>query len=102
MPCESSISVRFANPYPLPRSDSSYCTSGGGDDLTVGDPKYQGTCGEFKPTNVISTSYAYNEADLPLAYEVRQCNEYAKLGLQGVSFLFSSAYQVPHAGAREC
>ena len=39
---------------------------------------------------MISTSYAYNEADLTPFYENRQCNEYMKLGLQGVTFLYSS------------
>ncbi len=79
--------------------DASYCTSGGGDDPTQDgiypDPMpggYQGKedCGSFAATNVISTSYAYNEADLTPAYETRQCNEYLKLGLQGVTVLYSS------------
>ena len=39
---------------------------------------------------MISTSYSYNEADLFPAYAIRQCNEYAKLGLMGVTFLYSS------------
>jgi len=39
---------------------------------------------------VISTSYGYNEADLTPFYENRQCNEYMKLGLQGVTILYSS------------
>ncbi|OAX30875.1 hypothetical protein K503DRAFT_806617 [Rhizopogon vinicolor AM-OR11-026] len=43
-----------------------------------------------QPTNVISTSYTYNEADLSPAYAIRQCNEHAKLGLMGVTFLYSS------------
>lgn len=47
-------------------------------------------CGVYKPTNVISISYGGQEADLPLSYQRRQCLEYAKLGLQGVSFLFAS------------
>ncbi|KAF8309184.1 subtilisin-like protein [Clavulina sp. PMI_390] len=78
--------------------DGSYCTYEGGDDPTQDgiypDPYggYQGKedCGTFKPTNVISTSYAYNEADLTPFYENRQCNEYMKLGLQGVTVLYSS------------
>jgi tripeptidyl-peptidase-1 len=41
-------------------------------------------------TNVISTSYSSNEADLTAKYEQRQCLEYMKLGLQGVSILYSS------------
>lgn len=47
-------------------------------------------CGVAPLSNVISTSYAYNEVDLTPAYEIRQCNEYGKLGMMGVTFLFSS------------
>lgn len=77
--------------------DKSYCTYDGGD-----DPNYDETfpdkggwnkkeqCGVYTPPSVISTSYSYDEADLSPAYEARQCHEYMKLGLKGVSFLFSS------------
>jgi tripeptidyl-peptidase-1 len=47
-------------------------------------------CGVYKPTNVISISYGGQEADLPISYQKRQCLEYMKLGLQGVSFIFAS------------
>ncbi|KAJ8585972.1 subtilisin-like protein [Rhizopogon salebrosus TDB-379] len=47
-------------------------------------------CDTVQPANVISTSYTSNEADLSAAYAIRQCNEYAKLGLMGVTFLFCS------------
>lgn len=47
-------------------------------------------CGGFTATKVISTSYGYNEADLTPLYEHRQCREYAKLGLAGTTFVFSS------------
>ena len=79
--------------------DGSYCTTAGGDDPTQDavypDPfpgGYKGpeNCGGFAATKVISTSYGYNEADLTAAYEVRQCNEYMKLGLQGTTILYSS------------
>ncbi|KAI9845406.1 MAG: hypothetical protein M1837_004884 [Sclerophora amabilis] len=79
--------------------DGSYCTFEGGDDPTQ-DPSYPDpnpggytgelNCGGFPPTNVISTSYGYNEADLTPFYEQRQCNEYMKLGLMGVTILYSS------------
>ncbi|KAI9829111.1 MAG: hypothetical protein M1832_000134 [Thelocarpon impressellum] len=80
--------------------DGSYCTYQGGDDPTQ-DAVYPNSvfpqgfpgppnCGTFAPANVISTSYGYNEADLTATYEQRQCNEYMKLGLQGVTMLFSS------------
>ena len=48
------------------------------------------TCGTIKPANVISTSYSYDEADLTVFYATRQCAEYAKLGLMGVTVLYSS------------
>lgn len=81
--------------------DGSYCTYDGGDDpnqdAAYPDPNnvagaYKGpeACGGFAATNVISTSYSYNEADLTPFYENRQCYEYMKLGLQGVTFLYSS------------
>jgi len=79
--------------------DASYCTYEGGDDdtqdATFPDPLpggYKGNenCGTFASTKVISTSYGYNEHDLTPFYEMRQCNEYMKLGLMGVSVLYSS------------
>lgn len=47
-------------------------------------------CGVYKPTKVISASYGEAEQDLPYDYTHRQCNEFMKLGLQGVSILFAS------------
>lgn len=79
--------------------DASYCKSGGGDDpyndatypdTTAGGYKGPEACGTITPASVISTSYGYNEADLPAAYKIRQCNEYMKLGLAGTTFIFSS------------
>lgn len=78
--------------------DASYCTFEGGDDpvydATYPDSSSQGykskDCGRYAPASVISTSYGYNEVDLSPAYEERQCSEYMKLGLQGVTVLYSS------------
>ncbi|SMQ45934.1 unnamed protein product [Zymoseptoria tritici ST99CH_3D7] len=70
--------------------DKAYCTTDGGDDPTQDGIYSSDNCGKFAATKVISTSYGYNEADLTPAYERRQCNEYMKLGLQGVSVLYSS------------
>ncbi|KZT10453.1 subtilisin-like protein [Laetiporus sulphureus 93-53] len=78
--------------------DASYCTYEGGDDPeldgTYPDPYggYQGSenCGTAPLSNIISTSYGYTEAYLGAAYIQRQCYEYAKLGLMGVTFLYSS------------
>jgi len=60
-------------------------------------------CGTITPASVISTSYGYNEADLTAAYEIRQCNEYMKLGLAGTTFLYSSGdYGVAGNGGECC
>ncbi|KIH89246.1 protease s8 tripeptidyl peptidase [Sporothrix brasiliensis 5110] len=73
--------------------DGSYCAfEGGGSTNANIDGQYSAevNCGTAAPTNVISTSYSYNEGDLTAAYEQRQCNEYMKLGLQGVTVIYSS------------
>ncbi|EMD33171.1 hypothetical protein CERSUDRAFT_98768 [Gelatoporia subvermispora B] len=79
--------------------DGSYCTFEGGNDPTFDgiypDPAPGGftgpnQCGGAPLSYVISTSYGYNEADLTPAYMQRQCAEYAKLGLMGVTVLYSS------------
>jgi len=73
--------------------DGSYCsyTSDGITGNSPGlDPQYpnpapggykgQLQCSVYKPTNVISLSYGFQEANLPPNYLKRQCNEYMKLG----------------------
>ncbi|KAJ4422609.1 hypothetical protein N0V82_002728 [Gnomoniopsis sp. IMI 355080] len=81
--------------------DGSYCTYSAygetGDDLvldpTYPDPNgYQGPleCGVYTPTNVITISYGVYENDLPAYYQKRQCNEFLKLALQGVSIFVAS------------
>lgn len=47
-------------------------------------------CGNHKPTNVISVSYLDYEAAYTPAYLKRQCLEYLKLGLQGVTMVFAA------------
>jgi hypothetical protein len=59
-------------------------------------------CGTVQPANVISTSYGSNEADLSVTYATRQCNEYAKLGLMGVTFLFGSGDDGVAGGGALC
>lgn len=83
--------------------DGSYCTYEGGNDPTqdgiypdrngtVAEGAYQGpeNCGGYAATKVISTSYSSDEHGLTPFYLMRQCNEYAKLGMMGVSVLYSS------------
>lgn len=78
--------------------DASYCTYDGGDvagvdgtypDKKPGGYKFQ-DCGNYTAPSVISTSYGYDESDLTVAYAQRQCYEYMKLGLAGVTILYSS------------
>ncbi|GBE84917.1 subtilisin-like protein [Sparassis latifolia] len=78
--------------------DGSYCTFEGGGNLDYDaeypDPYggYQGpeACGTIPKSYVITTSYGYSEAQLTPAYVERQCAEYAKLGLMGITVLYSS------------
>jgi tripeptidyl-peptidase I len=59
---------------------------------SAGIPTYKGQrqCGVFKPTNVISVSYSLPETILPAFYMERQCNEWMKLGMQGVTVVVAS------------
>ncbi|KAH9917379.1 subtilisin-like protein [Epithele typhae] len=70
----------------------------GGNDPNV-DPAYPDPfggysgpeqCGGAPQTFVVSTSYGYQEAELSLAYTQRQCAEYGKLSLTGMTFVYSS------------
>ena len=92
----------FGNTF-LDALDGSYCNytafNETGDDPTLDptypDPNpggYNGSleCGTYKPTPVISISYGEQEIDLPAGYQERQCNEFMKLGLQGVSVFVAS------------
>ncbi|KAI5480340.1 hypothetical protein MNV49_000915 [Pseudohyphozyma bogoriensis] len=67
--------------------DASYC---GGDDPTQDGTFPAQYCGKGTAAKVISQSYALNEGDLTPAYAIRQCNEYAKLGLLGTTFVFAA------------
>jgi len=91
--------------------DGAYCTTGGGDvrgddgiypDTAAGGFKGAANCGTLAPASVISTSYGSNEADMTLAYEVRQCNEYMKLGLAGVTIIYSSGDDGVAGNGGEC
>jgi tripeptidyl-peptidase I len=79
--------------------DGSYCTYQGGDQPYV-DPEYPDPneggykgplqCGGAPKRNVFSVSYGQIEGALPAFYQERQCHEWMKLGLQGVSVVFAS------------
>jgi tripeptidyl-peptidase-1 len=101
-PTESSYTYGgFFNNF-LDAIDGSYCTftaygETGNSEL---DPPYpdplsggytgQLQCGVFQAPNVISISYGGDEQSFPQSYGERQCLEYLKLGMQGVTVVFSS------------
>lgn len=89
--------------------DGSYCTysaygeTGNCNNTACQDPEYPDTqgngnggyegqlqCGVYSPTNVISISYSFPEFILPAYYMERQCNEWMKLGLQGVTVVVAA------------
>ncbi|KAH0586015.1 hypothetical protein H2248_007292 [Termitomyces sp. 'cryptogamus'] len=79
--------------------DGSFCTFEGGDDPAQDgiypDPLPGGfkgaeSCGIIAPPNVVSVSYGQDEASITAASAMRQCQEYAKLGLMGTSVFYSS------------
>lgn len=79
--------------------DGTYCTYQGGDapyiDPVYPDPNDGGfqdplQCGGAPVSNVISISYGQLEGALPRFYQERQCREWAKLALQGVTVVIAS------------
>jgi len=79
--------------------DGSYCTFEGGNDATqdaIYPDEAQGgytgpSCGVIsKPAHIISTSFSQDEAQASAFYNIRQCHEYAKFGLMGVTMIYSS------------
>lgn len=79
--------------------DGTYCTYLGGDD-PAHNPTYPDDsdggwnhpkqCGGAKPPTVVSVSYEGDEASFTPFYTARICNEYMKLGLQGMSVVYAS------------
>ena len=77
--------------------DGSFCTYDGGDNSTL-DPSYPAfegypgpaMCGVYNITNVVSISYAVDELGTNEHYVRRQCHEWMKMALRGVSVLVAS------------
>lgn len=59
-------------------------------------------CGNRQPPLVISISWAEPEASLPARYVQRQCIEFLKLGLQGVTVLAASGDTGPASSQGTC
>lgn len=73
--CQTALDPDFDPIYPDSINPSGYNSS---------------DCGIYDPPRVISISYAWNEASKPERYVRRQCLEYLKLGLLGVTVIASS------------
>ncbi|XEV07198.1 hypothetical protein FSHL1_012485 [Fusarium sambucinum] len=97
----------FGNDF-LDAVDASYCKYDGGDDpdFDLTYPAFQGykgpaMCGKYQVTNVVSISFAIDEQTLPRRYIQRQCHEWMKLALTGVSVLVASGDRGVQ-GAMQC
>lgn len=90
--------------------DSFYCGSldSSLDSTSYPDPRPGGynhtvDCGTLKPPKVISISYGYPESSFPPEYLHRQCLEFLKLGLMGVTVITGSGDHGPaSAGTTPC
>ena len=82
---ESNLDLQYAMALVHPQPVTLYQI--GGLRVTDGSDHPQ----NYIKTKVISTSWGSNENDQTTAYMEMICNEYMKLGLQGVSVLFSTA-----------
>ena len=101
---ETMLDLELAYPLVYPAEITMFQTSGSQNAILDGldnvycDHKYQ--CGLYEPTNVISVSY--EERETGVALQTRECNEYLKLGMQGVSILFASGDQGVAASNHSC
>lgn len=76
----------FFNKF-LEAVDGSFCSY---EQQANGTHGWKPQCGVFQPTNVISFTWGISEDQDSPYWQERQCNEFLKLGLQGVSLFFSS------------
>ncbi|KAJ6437187.1 protease S8 tripeptidyl peptidase I [Purpureocillium lavendulum] len=92
-PDSGSNKAGIFNPF-LDAIDGSYCNfSSHG--YTSDTPEIDGTfptheCGTVPPTNVISISYGLTEPSYPTRYLERQCDEWMKLALSGITIVVAS------------
>jgi tripeptidyl-peptidase-1 len=93
--------------------DGSYCNRTAYNitgDSPENDPTYPDSegykddrmCGVFTPTNVISISYSSEERQQSINYDQRQCSEWMKLGLIGVTVVGSTGNYGVAGNNNEC
>jgi tripeptidyl-peptidase I len=79
---ESNLDLQFGMDLVYPQKVTLY---------QIGATNNDASDADFIKTKVLSTSWGQNENDISAAYAEMMCNEYMKLGLQGVSLIFSTA-----------
>ncbi|KAH9850381.1 subtilisin-like protein [Lenzites betulinus] len=83
--------------------DGSYCAVEGDDDRAVDGPLLvQKQCGGTPAANVISISFNFGGERAPQSYMERQCMEYGKLSMMGVTFLYESGNNGVESDAGLC
>jgi tripeptidyl-peptidase I len=76
--------------FMLAAFDQEYCATGLDPDFDYLSPNTTADCGTADPPLVISISDAWNEANFTDQYVQRQCLEFLKLGLRGVTVIAGS------------
>ncbi|ORY08859.1 peptidase S8/S53 domain-containing protein [Clohesyomyces aquaticus] len=90
---ESDLDLQYAMALTYPQKVTLFQVGGSTND--EGDAN-------FMKTKVVSISWGSNENDLTPAYMETICNEYMKLGLQGVSVIYSSGDNGVAGNSDEC
>ena len=80
----------FTNDNPLDISIENLLDALDGSYCTASESAHGKDCGIYSPTNVITVSYGASEIFYPESLQKRQCHEFLKLGLQGVTVAISS------------
>ncbi|OCK80706.1 subtilisin-like protein [Lepidopterella palustris CBS 459.81] len=90
---ESNLDLEYAMALVYPQKTTLY---------EIGTTNNDASDASFIQTKVVSASWGYNENALSAAYMETLCNEYMKLGLQGVSVIFSTADNGVAGNTQEC
>ncbi|KAJ7890306.1 subtilisin-like protein [Mycena leptocephala] len=85
--------MSLTNPQPIQLLQTGDIVEGAGFDNwldAVDGSFWPESCGIIAPPHTVSISYAQDEVTISAASAMRQCTEYAKLGMMGTSVFYSS------------
>ncbi|KAI9431520.1 subtilisin-like protein [Lactarius indigo] len=85
---ESSLSIQYAEAMSYPTRNTFYSVGGNWDDALMNWLHYVVDLEDIPQT--LSTTYGIDEVKVPLDYATTACTLFARLGLRGVSVLYSS------------